>query len=847
MPRHKEGEANTFTAMTIQTEIEDSKGGPLGTAHSESESARPMPCSDDDFYKMVAPSHPDGVRCAVFAGANGAPTDHIWKRSGGEFSPWVVPKVKNRKPAYVSMAVFNPNVVDRYKGRAVANVVGLHGWVIDVEGTVEKGGYEGMKGVVKAVNSFISGTRLIPNFVVSTGSGGMHLHFVADRWLTVAEWLPRAKALVALAAKHGLRIDAPVTTDPARVIRAPGSIHQKTDEKVVARAWRKSPYTSDFDSLIGYVPGEQSEGGFPNGGYANLPAAMDINADILGPLPKYSARQMATHCPAFAKAIEHNGRDTSYSVWTIAALIADRSIEGREYAHAISSGHKDYDPAKTDRKIDSFDGGPPSCEKWQQAYGSGGPCDTCPQKGRLKNPAVQLGGIPDTSAPGALAESSPDAAPKHIAELNAQYAVVINGVRPLVMDSQTPIASVQGVSRGVGFMGLSAFRQKFSGRYAPIEKVGEKPRALADVWLSHPVRRQYEGMVYAPGDTLPPGVFNLWQGFAVTPAPGDVSVWLELLETLIPNASERNYVLRWLAWKIQNPGGVPDTILIFKGAKGTGKNSLFDPLLTAFGSHGMLADDPELIAGRFTWHLIDKSLVVLDEAVFIGDPRQSDRIKSRVTAKIMLYEQKGMDPVQGVNRCAFVMLTNHEHVWQATPDERRSVIIEAGEGLRGNHQFWGRYHAWVKANGPAALLHYLQSVDLTGFNPRQIPKGEALRKQIEQTALRSPAAAWWYQCLTDGAIRWRADGERLIALNVDAETQVDRAGLRMSYEQSAGVRGGRSDWAAVARRLVEWAGPQGIQKTRLWVGGNREWHDVFPPLQELRAAFTAFTQVKFDD
>ena len=85
------------------------------------------------------------------------------------------------------------------------------------------------------------------------------------------------------------------------------------------------------------------------------------------------------------------------------------------------------------------------------------------------------------------------------------------------------------------------------------------------------------------------------------------------------------------------------------------------------------------------------SFAVLDEAVFIGDPKQADRVKSRVTAKTMHYEQKGMDPVQGVNRCAYVMLTNHEYVWQATNDERRAVVIESGESLRGNLEFWKQY------------------------------------------------------------------------------------------------------------------------------------------------------------
>ena len=70
------------------------------------------------------------------------------------------------------------------------------------------------------------------------------------------------------------------------------------------------------------------------------------------------------------------------------------------------------------------------------------------------------------------------------------------------------------------------------------------------------------------------------------------------------------------------------------------------------------------------------------------------------------------------------MLTNHEYVWQASNDERRAVVIESGESLRGNLEFWKQYHAWVLGDGPAALLHYLQGVDLAGFNPRAIPKAK---------------------------------------------------------------------------------------------------------------------------
>lgn len=669
------------------------------------------------------------------------------------------------------------------------------------------------------------------------------MHYRLKQWITPSVWLPRAHALVALTAKHGLKIDAQCTTDASRIMRAPGSIHQKTGVMVTARMLREERYDlAEWDALTGFEPDAVD---------VLVPARkydMTVNGDVLGKSSKFSYVQAARQCGAMAQAAQDNGQDTPYPVWILAAKTAALAIEGRELAHQISCGHAEYSEAETDKLIGSLTGGPAGCEAWGNAFGIGGPCDSCAHRGSIKNPAVQLGRMVETEPPSADAQDAPNEGPEWVAGLNQRFALVRNGSKMVVIDFQSPSITTRGVVHGVGYLELGALRSMLNGRYAPIQKAGEKPRPLSDAWLAHIHRRQYAGLVFAPGEKLPANILNLWQGFAVEPVQGAVTLWLTVLEALVPDAKERSYVFNWLAWKVQRPGGVPDTVLIFKGPKGTGKNSLFDPLIAAFGRHAMLADDPELIAGRFTWHLMSLCFAVLDEAVFVQDPRQADRIKSRSTAKTMMFEQKGMDPVQGVNRCAYVMLTNHEHVWQATTDERRAVVIEAGETLRGNLSFWEQYHAWATTNGPAALLHYLQAVDMSGFNPRQIPKSEALRQQVEQTALRIPAVAWWNQCLTEGSVRWREGVDRVAHLNLDEETEIERAALRLSYEQSAASRGRNlQDWAVVAKRLKEWVGKGGMRKVRARVGNSREWREVLPPLSQMRDAFTAATQVQIFD
>jgi len=439
-----------------------------------------------------------------------------------------------------------------------------------------------------------------------------------------------------------------------------------------------------------------------------------------------------------------------------------------------------------------------------------------------------------------------DAPSDWLSELNERHAVVRTGPDHFVMDFHTPNASAHGTGFGPELMKVSTFKLMLAGQYVSVDEGKTVPKAIA--WLNSPKRCQYEGIAYAPGQNLSPKLLNLWQGFPVPPMLGDVSPWLTLLNFLIPDQTLAAWIMNWLAWRVQNLDQVPGTVLIFHGRKGTGKNSLFEPIVAFFGSHAMVADDPELIIGRFNWHLMTQSFVVLDEAVFAGDHRQADKLKSRITATQMVFEAKGMTPVAGANRCAYVMLTNHDHVWQATLDERRAVVVNVSDALRGDFDFWKPYYAWCKSTGPANLLHYLLSVDVTSFNPRQIPSGTAIEEQVALTALRDPATAWWHQCLSEGCIRWSdGNGTKVVELESGKATSVERSALRLSYEQSAGVRGKLPvAWDVVAKRLRRWCQPHGITESRkAGPNGDRFREDVLPSLTEMQKAFTEQTGLKF--
>lgn len=786
-----------------------------------------------DFLATVLPDQ--GYYCLFLLDGK----RHEWADSVAGLAE-LVEKYKDRQGIYFATASFKTT-----EGRTQANVLALKAFRFDIDAGEKKhskdpeGTYPDQRTALAALVGFIKATTLIPSYIVSSGEG-LHVYYCLDEVATPEEWVPVAAGLGRLAASHGLLVDTSVTTDTARVLRPLGTLHKNGSRVTLLRGDGR---LFSIDSLRKAFPAEPLA---PTRKYDT-----SINDEAISGFegPPSSALKIAQHCGAVDEVAQAKG-DVQEPFWRAMLGVVKHTVEGDELAHEWSMGYDGYDERETQRKLDAWATGPSTCAEFSKHAKA---CQSCPHRGNIKSPIV-LGQTLDLSPPGAIATGDvAGAPPEWSATLNARHAVVRMGSNMVIADHMTASMNGQGVTFGLGWLTISAFRQMYKGRTIAAETgiPGETRRVpLPDAWLAHASRRQFEGAVFAPGKKVPASILNLYQGFAVAPADGDVSLWLRLLDALIPDPTVRQYVLCWLAWKVQNPGGVPDTILILTGSKGTGKNSLFDPVLILFGRHGMLADDPELIAGRFTWHLMDKCFAVLDEAVFIGDPRQQDRIKSRTTAKVMLYEQKGMDPVQGVNCCAYVMLTNHIHVWQTTADERRAVIVEVGDALRGNLKFWDDYHAWVQHDGPAALLHYLQRLDVSDFNPRRIPKGEALRKQIEMTALRDPAVAWWHQCLSEGAIRWREGGiERMVPLESNAATQIDLHAVRESFEQSAGgrTRNG-AGWAQVAKRIHSWCGPEGLHKSRprTGAGDQRLPRYTLPRLPELRSYFAEATNVRIE-
>lgn len=455
-----------------------------------------------------------------------------------------------------------------------------------------------------------------------------------------------------------------------------------------------------------------------------------------------------------------------------------------------------------------------------------------------------LAGPDSSDGPGNKAKSR-DGVKQRLAKMIERYSMVKVGSKVVVYEDY-------GDKRVPEFMQLPALQALMQNNFVDVPDKKNpkvvKRVSIYELWLKSPDRRTFNRVVYQPDGNVYPGEYNLWRGFAADSVAGDVQPWLDLLAALLPNERDRRYVHNWLALKVQNPGLVPGTFLIMKGGYGIGKSGLFTPIVRMFGDHGQEFDKPDQVVGKFNAHLGWCSFAVLEEAIFIGHPGNVETLRNMVTANFLMVEAKSVDMRKTANHCAFVNLTNHDFAWNTTKGERRAAIFELPDTLKGNKEFWRAYFAWAQSDaGISALRHYLESVDLSGFDVREIPKGEAFQDQIERTAARDAPTAFLQKILEDG----KMPGKDFYLLE-DGENRIPRDLLRDSYNEFR--KGGgfgfhnSPSWEIAAKSFYKMLGVNSksletkVNKSESEVG-FRGYVTRLPALPELRKAFLLSTGI----
>lgn len=240
------------------------------------------------------------------------------------------------------------------------------------------------------------------------------------------------------------------------------------------------------------------------------------------------------------------------------------------------------------------------------------------------------------------------------------------------------------------------------------------------------------GITYAAGDDVlvaRDGLVygNRWRNARPEYKAGDVTPWLEHCRTLVPNDDELQHLLNMMAFKVQNPRIKINHAVLHGGDEGSGKDTLWAPFIWAvcgpdLRNRGLVDNDS--ISSSWGYHLESEVLIINELKEPDAKERRAlaNKLKPIIAAppEMLSINRKGMHPYDMVNRMFVLAFSNDPvPISLASQDRRWFCIWSAAPRMdpMEAHKIW----SWYRSGGFEAIGHWLQTRDVSKFNPAEPP------------------------------------------------------------------------------------------------------------------------------
>ncbi len=170
---------------------------------------------------------------------------------------------------------------------------------------------------------------------------------------------------------------------------------------------------------------------------------------------------------------------------------------------------------------------------------------------------------------------------------------------------------------------------------------------------------------------------NTWEAPTLAPEPGDWADVRRVLLWLAEDDAGLDWLLNWIAFKVQNPGSKPGTAVLLQGPPGTGKNVLYRILAHVLGPANCVQIGEADLAKPYNHHFATKLLVFANELLDNHKRGGSlgDGLKATITDGEVFLESKGVARTPAVNRVALIAATNRSKPIELEESDRRWTVF----------------------------------------------------------------------------------------------------------------------------------------------------------------------------
>jgi hypothetical protein len=204
---------------------------------------------------------------------------------------------------------------------------------------------------------------------------------------------------------------------------------------------------------------------------------------------------------------------------------------------------------------------------------------------------------------------------------------------------------------------------------------------------------------------------------------------------LIDGGSE--YMIKYLADLVQNPGRIPLVGIVLRGLEGTGKNSITELCKHLVGSeHFFFTSDPAKdVFYRFSESVHRKLVINFDEAESKKMFAVNEDVKALITSLRCNYEVKGVQQTSINSFVRVIVTTNNMTPLKISASDRRWAVFNMKNTYIKDKGHWKDFYSWLdKPESIECVYKYLMNVDISNMDLTNFPETDP-RIEIKQACL----------------------------------------------------------------------------------------------------------------
>lgn len=261
------------------------------------------------------------------------------------------------------------------------------------------------------------------------------------------------------------------------------------------------------------------------------------------------------------------------------------------------------------------------------------------------------------------------------------------------------------------------------------------------LWDESLERQCRQGIVFEPGQDLGKSMVNLFEGFAIQPNAKGAFGCQKILAHIWRMCGEREpefeWLLKWIAYPLQNPGAKMDSSVIMYGSEGPGKSILWEKVVKRiYGKYGVTIGQAQL-ESQFTGWKSAKCFAVAEEVVSRAERNHhKGMLKQTVTGATHMINEKMLPEREETNHMNFVFLSNSTVPLELDLGDRRYLVLYV-DG-KPSKQYFDDLFVEIDGDGVACFMHHLLQMDLAGFDSHTQPPMNREKDELIAASMSSP-------------------------------------------------------------------------------------------------------------